>query len=472
VAVHASDFRELIGGGSKLMRGSGTDAFPSRRWGTRLVAVLVGLAGWLGITSVARASYTVTPMCTYGGQTSPCGSGWYTSGVSLAWTWSPLDGGNPTSGCVPQSYVRDTMTSSTCAVAGPSGGGSATQPIRLEISAPTASVSFARLPDANGWYNHAVPISVSGTAFSGIASCTPGVTYAGPDTPGTTFSGTCTDNAGKLASATSPFRYDATPPTISDGGPSRRPDHHGWYNHPVAFSFRGTDATSGLAGCTNTTYAGPDSATAAAIGSCTDQAGNVATLSVPLRYDATPPCLSANTTPGDGLVFVHWHGCVRMKIVRSPGLGRKKPSVVERGNGGTFKDTRVRNGIRYSYTITGEDQAGNVATATVTVVPGPRLLSPAPNAHLTAPPVLSWTAKLGATYYNVQLYRGRRRILNAWPAHAIFGLPSTWTFAHHHYRLKPGVYRWYIWPGIGPRSADRYGPAIGSGTFVIVSPGV
>jgi len=306
-----------------------------------------------------------------------------------------------------------------------------------------------------------LPIPISQTK-----SCTSS-TYAGPDTSGTTLSGSCVDNAGKVANATSPsFRYDAAPPVITGWRRSRAPDHHGWYNHPVTFTFSGSDATSGLEGCSPTTYAGPDSADASAVGSCRDQAGNVATLGVPLRFDDTPPCLAASTTPGDGLAFVHWSACARMKIVRSPGLDGKKSSTLDHGGGGTFKDSSVRNGIRYKYTITGEDQAGNVAAKTVTVTPGARLLAPAPNARLTTPPALRWTAKRGASYYNVQVYRGRTKILSAWPAHASLKLPSAWTYRRRHYRLKPAVYRWYVWPGTGPRSAGRYGSAIGSGTFV------
>jgi hypothetical protein len=225
-------------------------------------------------------------------------------------------------------------------------------------------------------------------------------------------------------------------------------------------------------GCTATTYIGPDSTHASAVGSCTDQADNVATLGVPLRYDATPPCLGADTTPGDGLVFVHWHGCVRMTIVRSPGRRGRKSSVLDRGVRGTYTDIHVRNRIRYSYRITGEDQAGNVAAKTVTVTPGPRLLAPALGAHVIAPPLLRWTAKLGARYYNVQVYRGKTKILSTWPAYAILRLPSAWRFARHRFQLTAGVYRWFVWPGIGPRAAGRYGSALGSGTFVVMSPGV
>ena len=164
--------------------------------------------------SSAWASYTVTPICTSAGKTMGCGSGWYTSPLTISWTWSPMDGSNPTSGCVPHSYVQDASTSASCTVAGPQGGGSATQPINVEISNPVSSSAPTRAPDSNGWYNHSVTIAFSASAFSGIASCTT-ATYSGPSTASATVSGSCTDNAGKTVSATSaPFAYDTTAPAL------------------------------------------------------------------------------------------------------------------------------------------------------------------------------------------------------------------------------------------------------------------
>ena len=104
---------------------------------------------------------------------------------------------------------------------------------------------------------------------------------------------------------------------------------------------------------------------------------------------------------------------------------------------------------------------------TVMVTPGPRLLSPADGARVTAPPVLTWTPIRDASYYNVQLYRGGVKVLSAWPAGATLHLTRSWRFAGHRYRLKPGRYQWYVWPGYGPRSAANYGPVLGSATFVV-----
>ena len=157
-----------------------------------------------------------------------------------------------------------------------------------------------------------------------------------------------------------------------------------------------------------------------------------------------------------------------LRIVRQPGLGGHKRSVVYRGHGHRLRDDRVTNGHHYVYTITAVDAADNVTVRTIHAVPNVHILSPAPGARVTVPPMLTWTARRHADYYNVQLYRGKTKILSIWPRTPRFQLQRTWRFAGHRYRLKPGGYRWYVWPGFGPRSATNYGRLIGSGKFVVV----
>ncbi len=80
--------------------------------------------------------------------------------------------------------------------------------------------------------------------------------------------------------------------------PARAADVNGWYNHAVPIAFSGSDQTSGIAACTNTTYGGPDSAAASLSGTCTDNAGNVSTpLPYGLKYDETAPVV-AGAKPG------------------------------------------------------------------------------------------------------------------------------------------------------------------------------
>ena len=198
-------------------------------------------------------------------------------------------------------------------------------------------------------------------------------------------------------------------------------------------------------------------------------------VSAPFAYDATPPALSATATAGDQSVAVSWHAAgdvapiASVQVTRRGGTTAAAAATVYSGDGSGFTETHLKNGVHYTYTITARDAAGNVALQTVAATPAERLLSPTADAHVAAPPMLIWTAVPGATYYNVQLFRADpTKLLSIWPKHAGFQLRRTWRFDGRRHRLKPGKYRWYVWPGFGRRSAGRYGHMVGSGTFVVV----
>ena len=72
----------------------------------------------------------------------------------------------------------------------------------------------------------------------------------------------------------------------------------------------------------------------------------------------------------------------------------------------------------------------------------------------------------GARYYNVILMRGRR-VFSAWPVRARLQLRRTWTYRGSRYKLRPGLYRWFVWPGRGKLSAGNYGRMLGGSTFVV-----
>jgi hypothetical protein len=122
--------------------------------------------------------------------------------------------------------------------------------------------------------------------------------------------------------------------------------------------------------------------------------------------------------------------------------------------------------VRYTYLLRAKDVAGNVTQHSFTVTPGPRLLAPTANTRVSSPPLLRWTAVRGASFYNVQLFRGQK-LLSVWPALAKLQLTRAWRFGGNEYHLSAGRYTWYVWPGFGSLSAPRYGPLIGHRTFVI-----
>src|SRR6266566_2506109 len=159
----------------------------------RLTTVLALAALALALPGAARADVPVTAMCNGSG----CSTGWYTTDVVVSFQVS----GTVVSGCTPVTINMDQNVPSLpnqphCEV---SNGGSQTTtvyvPIKRDATPPTATdISAQRAPDANGWYNHAVGVTVAGTdAMSGIASCT-SLTYSGPDSGSASASGTCTDN--------------------------------------------------------------------------------------------------------------------------------------------------------------------------------------------------------------------------------------------------------------------------------------
>jgi hypothetical protein len=108
-------------------------------------------------------------------------------------------------------------------------------------------------------------------------------------------------------------------------------------------------------------------------------------------------------------------------------------------------------------------------TPTPTPAPSPTPTSPpdtsAPATQFASLPLLRWRPVHGAHYYNVQLFRGGKKILSAWPVRPRLQLQKSWSFHGHRYRLTRGRYRWYAWPGFGPRAAGRYGRLIRAGTF-------
>lgn len=256
-------------------------------------------------------------------------------------------------------------------------------------------------------------------------------------------------------------------------GPSRPPDSNGWYNRPVTGA-PSAASFSGIASCAPTTYAGPSTTTATVSATCVDHAGKTVTAtSPPFAYDVTPPSLAVAAAPADRSVALSWQTggdlapVVSVDVTRSSARSHDAAKAIYHGDAGHYVDTHVRNGVRYTYTITAIDQAGHATVQTVAATPAPRLLAPTRDAHLSAPPMLRWTPVRGASYYNVQLYR-RGKVLSMWPTRATLQLRRHWRFDGRRYRLAPGRYRWFVWPGFGKRSAARYGHAIGSGTFIVV----
>ena len=249
-------------------------------------------------------------------------------------------------------------------------------------------------------------------------------------------------------------------------------------------NWAGVDVTSGVASCTSLTYGGPDSASAPLSGACRDNAGNVsAALGVTLAYDATPPSLSGLTASGgDTTASLAWKPSAdtqSVSVVRAPGAPGAAPRAVYSGAPATsLLDQGLTNGVKYTYTVTAFDAAGNAASQSVAVTPFSMLVAPLPNSVISRaktkknPPTFTWQPRTGANYYNFQLYlyihKHWRKVLSKWPSKNHYQLHRAWSYGGKRRHLIAGHYRWYVWPGYGRLSRHRYGKLLGTRDFFVV----
>jgi predicted phage tail protein len=202
--------------------------------------------------------------------------------------------------------------------------------------------------------------------------------------------------------------------------------------------------------------------------------GETSTISVPSTLDRTPP--KAPTTlhavVSNGQITLSWKNpkadfadvSVILNAKRAPRSPRDG-SVVYHGSSAkvTVKMPKLSAGKLVRFAVFAADKAGNTSPAarTSVLVPRPSAVSLAPNGKLSGDPSLTWNAVTGATYYNVQVFEGTqasKRVGISWPTVTKWTLPGK--------EMKKGkVYTWYVWPGIGAKSAAKYGKLIGKVTF-------
>jgi hypothetical protein len=454
----------------------------------RLLGACVAIAtlGILAVPGSAAAAVPTPPAPTCTPGPADCKQWHNASVVTVRWA-TPPPGVHPES-CEPETITSDTdgfLVSCTWWNADFTEFATYGVRVKRDATPPSAEAKPKRGPDSNGWYNHGLTIGFSGAdLLSGLAGCSADRVYSGPDSGVATVSGTCYDVAGNTRTASFGFQYDATAPSVA-AIPDRKPNRKGWYNRQVKVAFVGSDATSGVKSCApDVTYGGPDVDHAAVAGTCTDHAGNTsAPAAYALRFDSRPPGLwkfRAGKVRGGGVLLrcKATPDASEFVLERKPGLDGARSSTLHTGPQSRFVDRRAKEGIRYLYKLTAYDEAGNPTvkglrfrpegkTSATRTVQRPALTRPLDGARLSAPPVLDWSPVPGATYYNVQLFRNGKKVLSAWPKSTSFRLSRTWKFGGRTQTLSPGRYRWYVWPGFGPRSDADYGKPVGSRTFVV-----
>ncbi|WP_445148857.1 hypothetical protein [Baekduia sp. Peel2402] len=357
--------------------------------------------------------------------------------------------------------------------------------LALALLSTTATTAAAALPTIDytlagplgddGWY--VGPVTIAWSVGGATDSNCPTVETLRDDTIGVRRTCTASNADASITAQTKVIKIDQTPPVAVAGAAARGPDHPPFYVAPVAIAFSGTDATSGLGTCTALTYAGPDAPSAVVSGTCRDRAGNTsAPAPFSLTYDTTAPILVdvTATLAADRRPTVTWAtpspDAQTVTVTRRPGdatLLDRAPATVR-----TVTDAPLAPGATNTYTITLTDAAGNATTATVTATapPATTAANASGSATKTALPTLRWRTQHGAKYYNFQLYRNGRKLLTAWPTRPHYTLRASWRLAGKTYKLTAGRYRWYVWPGYGPRSRHRYGRLHAKGAVTYPAP--
>jgi hypothetical protein len=152
-------------------------------------------------------------------------------------------------------------------------------------------------------------------------------------------------------------------------------------------------------------------------------------------------------------------------VLRSVGSNTNATQVYA-GASTSYSESKFTNSLEHRYNFVSYDKAGNVSPPTgIVVKPSAMLVAPVDGAtvHRKRAVFFRWRAVGKARFYNVQLWRGKHKVLSAWPHRAAFRLARTWKFENRRYRLKPGQYAWFVWPAFGRRGT--YGKLVGTATF-------
>jgi large repetitive protein len=225
--------------------------------------------------------------------------------------------------------------------------------------------------------------------------------------------------------------------------------YHGLGDGPHAFSVRARDPSGNVS--TPVAYGwGIDATAPETVLASGPQPGTATSAS--FAFSASEPAVFECRL--DGAPFAL---CASQKSYDGLGVGDHRFEVRAIDSAGNVDATPVVHVWRISA----------VVPAVRTVTTTSALKAPKAGAVVKSPPLLVWQAVKGASYYNVQVYRGRRKVLSSWPTRPRLKLQARWKYLGRKQRLLPGVYRWYVWPGRGPASTRRYGRLLGQSTFTV-----
>ncbi len=300
----------------------------------------------------------------------PDAFGWNNTPVAV--TYSGTDATSGVAACSPATILSieganlaagagsctDNAGNSSTTVSGPA--------VSIDRTAPLVTASLNATANAAGWFRAPVTVTFTGTdALSGLAAnaCAAAITLSG-DGAGQTATGSCTDKAANVGSATaSGINIDRTPPVVTT---SRSPAANvaGWTNTNVTVSFACTDALSGsgVASCPAAVLIATEGANQSASGSASDVAGNTATATqTAINVDKTAP-VATIAVPANGASYA-LNAAVTASYSCADALSGVA-SCLGPVSSGTAISTATAGS--FSFAVSATDLAGNAATTTST----------------------------------------------------------------------------------------------------------
>ena len=146
----------------------------------------------------------------------------------------------------------------------------------------------------------------------------------------------------------------------------------------------------------------------------------------------------------------------------------KKAAPIYAGNAKRLVDRRIKlRNVEYWYEVAVFDQAGNRAAQTVGLRPVGGIFAPIEGAVVRRPPLVSWSPVKSARFYNLQLWRGKAKVLTTWVRAPKLTLRQRWTFEGKQRALVNGRYKAYVWAALGTPAKPRYGKLLGQVGFVV-----
>lgn len=159
-------------------------------------------------------------------------------------------------------------------------------------------------------------------------------------------------------------------------------------------------------------------------------------------------------------------GATSAVVLRGTDAKQTAQTRVFSGAASGYTDPHFTNAAFHRYTVLAQDAAGNASAGVSLDVPASALLlAPRREATIRSAGTMRWRGVRGASYYNLQLFRGDRKVLSAWPQRPQWRLAQGWRYSGGRQTLKHGRYTWYVWPAFGPRVKAAYGQLLGQSSF-------